>query len=295
MPWYVFALSAMFVSVWTPILTKWALNYGIDKIKLLTYIFTGMFCMYLIYNLAMAPTDFLAKLHTLNFLAWGLLVGALSLAGNFTSFVAYERSPNPGYVQSVIVTNVLLVLILSVSLLGAPINLVKAMGTLVVIAGLITLFLGKKTAVKGDQWGWPAFTAAVCFGLMYLVVKKMTSLEISPAEILVMLFFWASLGFLALSFRKRINLIKLQAVPKMFFLLVILYLLIGFGANLLNFTAIRMAPNPGYSTAIFNSSVVLTLLFSRLVFPKEAGGEFSARKWIGAIITFIGVATIVLG
>lgn len=294
MPWYGYSLLAMFISVWTPIFQKWALNHKINRTKLLFYIFVGLMALYLGIALISAPSGLAQAMQNRTFWLWGMLVGAFSLAGNMAMTKAFAHSPNPGYVQAVVVTNILLVLLLSVVFLAAPIKLSQTIGTITVVVGLIILFLGSKSAEKSGRWQTPAVLAAVSFGLMFLVVKKMTTIGFTPSQVLVILFFWASMGFGILSRFQHVGL-RWGILPRIVIVPIILYILVGFFANLLNFTAIARVDNPGYSTAIWNSSVILTLLASHLVFPKESGGEFNWQKWLGTIIALAGVIIIILG
>jgi len=294
MSWYEVSLLAMLVSSFTPIFQKWALNYKINRTKLLFYVFIGMFLLYLGYNLVVAPAELKEVVQTETFWLWGLLIGVLSMAGNIAMTKAFGESPNPGYVQSVIVANVLLVLILSSIFLGAPIGIGKTVGTFMIIAGLVGLFLFNKTTKKAGRWPLPATIATICFGLMFLVVKKMTNIGISPGQILVVLFLIASIGFVVLAYQQKVG-FRLGNLSQIVILPIILYILVGFLSNLLNFVAIKLVANPGYSTAIFNVSVIPTLFISWLVFPREFGGEFSIRKWLGVFIIIGGVILVILG
>ncbi len=294
MPWFFYSLLGFALSPGYSLTQKWALNLKINKTKLLTYTFLGLLVCYLIYNLLSDPQTLWLKIQSPSFHLWGLLAAALSLAGNIFSTNAVEKSPNPGYVQAVTSTNALLVLLISIILFRSPITWLKFLGVLVIILGLGLILITKREKKKLAHWQLSAVVAMLSFGAMFLVVKEMANLGINSAEILLILFFYASIGFLILSHFQRISL-GLENTPRRVIVPIALLILVSFFTNLFNFMAIKLVSNPGYSTAIFNSAVILTLLLSPLVFPKSAGGEFNARKWLGVAVTVGGILLIVLG
>ena len=293
MPWYGYSLVAMLANSWYSISQKWALNLGINRTKLLTYIFIGLFFGYLGDNLLTDSTGFLNQIQSPQFFLLGLLAAVFSLAGNIAQIKALKQSPNPGYVQAVIVTNALVVAIISVLILGSTIKVIKTLGILVIIVGLF-LLLFEKGKKKTAGWQAPAILAAVSYGLMALVVKRMTNLEITPVQVLASLTFFVSIGLLTIAWREKVNL-GFKDTPRSLALPIMVAAVIAFSTNLLQFTAIKFSSNPGYPVAIFNSSVVFTLLFSGLIFPKESGGEFNPKKWLGVVVTIIGVIIVILG
>lgn len=293
MPWYFFSLICVALSPGYSLTQKWALNLKINKTKLLTYTFIGLFVCYLVYNLTDLAA-FQAMIQSPYFYIWGLLVASLSMAGNIFSVSAVEKSPNPGYVQSVNATNALIVLIASVFLFHASITWLKLVGVLLILLGLYVLLITKGKEEKSSRWQVPAVLAMLCFGGMFLVVKQMANLGITSAQTLLILFFYASIGFLALGYFQKTGL-RLQKSPKIIIIPIAIGIFVAFFTNLLNFMAIKLVSNPGYSTAVFNSAVVLTLILSPLVFPKDSGGEFNVRKWLGVAITIGGVILVILG
>jgi len=293
MPWYGYALIAFFFSPWYSISQKWALNLKIHRTKLLTYTFIGLFLCYLGYNLLTDYHALLSAMSSKEFILWGLLVAALSLVGNILQIKAFKEAPNPGYVQAVIASNILVVLILSAVIFDSPITSQKLIGVLIVLFGLYLLLI-EKTKRSRSSWRLPAFSAMLCYGLMFLVVRQMTNLGISPAQVLLALFSFAAIGFLVIGRLEKVPLV-LEETPRLVIIPLVLAIVVAFGTNLLNFIAIKLVSNPGYSTAVFNSAVVPTLLLSRIVFPKEGGGEFNLTKWLGAIVTISGVVLVILG
>src|SRR3990167_2042903 len=178
MPWYGFSLIAVFASGWYSITQKWALNLKIKRINLLIFLFLGLFIGYTIFAVTFEFQSFIKQITSVNFLLWGLLAGVFSLVGNIFQTKAIKQSPNPGYVQAIIATNALLILILSAILFGSPITIGKLVGIIVILIGLYALVIGKRTAAK-YSWQVPALLAMASYAAMTLVVKQMINLGIS--------------------------------------------------------------------------------------------------------------------
>lgn len=297
MPWYFFSLVAMLFGACYALAQKWAMNLKIDIFKWLTYVFVGPFILFAVYSLVIHHgfASLIEKLQSPINLILALVVAGLSFAANIFVVRAVDKSPNPGYVEAINVSNVVLILFISALFLGAPINWLKTFGVFVVLVGifLLTIEKGQTKSATGNWKPW-AFAAMICFGLMYIVVKAMTNAGFAPEQVLTILFFFAGIGFLITNRLKKIGL-RLGGTPIIVIVPIILAILASFLDNLLNFIAIKLVPNPGYSTAVFYSSTVLILFLSPLVFPKEKGGEFNMKKWLGVVITIAGVLLVVLG
>lgn len=297
MPWYFFSLVGIFFASGYALSQKWALNLKIDIFKLLTYIFVGSFVCYAFYSFVILHgfTSLVEKLSSPINLLLAVSVAGLSFFGNIFYVQAADKSPNPGYVAGINITNALLVLIVSAIFLGAPITWLKAGGILIVLIGafLLTVEKGQAKSATGNWKPW-AFAAMISFGFMYVVVKAMTNRGFSPDQVLTILFFFAAIGFLIVNYFKKVGL-GLKDTPKIVVIPILIAVAASFVNNLLGYIAIKLVANPGYSTAVFNSSVVLTLFLAPLVFPKESGGEFNIRKWIGIFVTLGGVLLVVLG
>lgn len=296
MSWWVYSLLAMlFTAIYTLIL-KWALNFKIDNFKLLTYVFVGSFLCYGFYSFVVLHgfTDLMEKLCSPTNLFLAVSVAGLSFFGNIFVFRAVDESPNPGYVDGIIITNVLLSLVVSAVFLGAPITFSKAIGIVIILIGvlLLTVEIGQAQPSTGNWKAW-SFAAMISFGLMYVVVKAMTNVGFAPEQVLTILFFFAGLGFLITNKVRGIGL-RLGNIPKIIIVPIVLLIFSCFADNLMDYTSIKLT-NPGYSTAISYSNIVLVLFLSPLFFPKEKGGEFNLKKWLGVIITVGGVLIVILG
>ncbi len=285
MPWYIYSFLALFIGSFGAIAQKWALNLKVNKIKFLTIVFTGLLICYFLYSLN-DLTNLVTSPKFLIYLEWGFVAGALSFSGNLAGLKAYEESPNPGYVQAITSVNAILILVAAAVLFGSPVGWVKLLGSIIIILGLFPL-LDHRSAKKTGFWQVASLLSMLSYGAMILVAKQMGNLGFSAREILLVLFFFATIGFGILYGLKgrSIN----HSTSKKVYLPTILYILIAFVANLLVFTAVNLAPNAGYSSSIGNASVILILIFSIIFFPKDKGGEFNLFRWLGAFMIVLGV------
>jgi len=208
------------------------------------------------------------------------------MIGNIAGLFAYEKSPNPGYVQVIVSLNAILVMFAAVILFGSSISSLKVIGAVVSVLGLIPLFYRKNHQNFDHGWQLPAILAMLSYGSMFLVVKQMSNLGFSAAEVLLVLFFFASIGFWILHFMRKP---KPSNSRYPIFIPIIVYIFVAFFANLFNFTAINIAPNAGYVLTISNLNVILVLILAIMFFPSNKGGEFNLIKWLGALIVVAGV------
>lgn len=288
-PWYVFSIIAVMTAVPYDLCQKKALNLGANQNRLLFYTFFGEFMLYFIYNLPHF-SQLMLRPDIAKILALGILVGALSFLANIYLMKALAESPNAGYPKAVNSANALLITIASFLLFGSPINLVKLAGIIVIVLGLLPLLIDHVKA-KGTYWFADAFIGMIFVSAMILVTKYLNNLYVSPAQILMLLFFFASLAF---GFKDRLE-NENPVTSKKAFRLIVIAVFLAFISNLANFTAVKLAPNPGYSQAIMNTQVIFIMLFSSVIFTHHTGGEFHAQKWFGVIVVIAGAILIIFG
>lgn len=292
MSWYVYSLIALVTSAAYSLFQKWSLNLGIRRERFLLIIFSGLFIGYLIYNWPGLPGLF-AQPDINVYLLWGLLAATLSFFGNLLSVQAIKLAPNPGYPNAINSTNALVIMIVSFFIFGSSLNWLKVLGAVIISFGLWEM-MRQKDKQAGAGWPYLALAAMLFFAGMVLVIKKMALLNFSPAQILLVLTFFAAIGYIGLNLflpkRK-----KRTKVPAIIFLPVTLVVILSLVANLVNVIALKLAPNAGYSQAIMNGQTVLLLFLSALFFPSDRGGEFNAKRWLGALLVISGVVLIILG
>lgn len=72
-------------------------------------------------------------------------IALCSVLGNVLLFTSYKVGPNPGYVDAVASTKIVLIVILSAVLLGSKLNVKGLLGALLVLAGVILLLISQPT------------------------------------------------------------------------------------------------------------------------------------------------------
>lgn len=289
MPWYFYSFAALIAGACYALAKKWSLNLKITKERLLLFTFSGAFLSYFFYNLPHLNRI----VHQDNFhllMLWGILIAVLSVAGNFLDTYAMQVSPNPAYGEGLKSTNAILITIGSVILFGSEFSWIKLIGMVLITAGFFPLFFSKVKTKEGN-WKTPSLIALFIFTAMILTVRHLGNIGFSASEILLVLFFYGGIGYgiLNLFYGKQI-----EKPKKLIWLAVLLAIGLSFVANLANFTAIKIAPNAGYSQGIVNASVILVLVFSKIIFGKHEGGDFNLMRWLGAIVIIAGVVLLAI-
>ncbi|MFH1326520.1 MAG: EamA family transporter [archaeon] len=132
-----------------------------------------------------------------------------------------------------------------------------------------------------ESWILYGLGAAISFSAMALVIKKLLVLKISPLIVNTLLFGLVTLGYgfwiASTDTKIEINLI-----------IILFLILAGFFSILSSYfdvVSMKFAPNPGYSSALKASSLVLITIFSVFLFSSD----FSLLKFIGIIIVVGGI------
>ena len=138
---------------------------------------------------------------------------------------------------------------------------------------------------------WYVYSFPTSFSLvgLYLCVKWLTSKEFEPKQILLFMIAFASLGFLAAAAPSIATTVRSSQFLS--------FLAAGTFAGIFaaighwaDFEAIKKAPNPGFATAIRNSSILPVTVFSVLLF----GSSFHFLKLVGAVLILAGVVALVV-
>ncbi len=296
MAWYIFSLIALFTATGYSICQKWALNLKISEKLFLLFYFISGFIGFLAITAKSLP-DLFSGEKVLPFLIFGFLVALFSMTGNIFSIKAFAKAPNPAYVDAIRNGNSILILFLSILFFQSSITVLKIFGVVLIFLGLIpVIFENKKKFNWQGQWQYWALGAMLAFTGMIIATKKMLSLNFNAQEILLILFFFATIIFLFINrfkFQDKKSRVG-RPLPKLV-LAVVLALVFVFISNLSHFTAVGKAPNPGYPQAILNASMVLTLLLARVFLPSRSGGHFDLKKWLGILVVFGGILLLIFG
>ena len=135
---------------------------------------------------------------------------------------------------------------------------------------------------------WPLFAllAMGCFSAMQLLFKYFTRLGLAPAGILVFVFGFAWILYVAHIAAAGPALTRRPSTIALLFLAGLL----GYVGNLFAVRAVGLAPNAGYAVAIFGLQALVVTGVSVVLL----GGAFTAVKLLGVLLCCAGVALLVL-
>ena len=131
---------------------------------------------------------------------------------------------------------------------------------------------------------WPlyALIAMVCFSAMQLLFKYFSRGGLSPAAILVFVFGFGWVLYLAHVVTLRTPLTWSPSIVALLFGAGLL----GYVGNLCAVRAVSLAPNAGYAVAIFGLQALVVTIVSAIAL----GGSLSWTKLVGVLLCFAGVA-----
>lgn len=135
-------------------------------------------------------------------------------------------------------------------------------------------------------WSVYSILAVVCFVAMLLVFKKLSLLGVPTSFILLFVFLFGGVFYVLHV------LVTKESMQLNIFLLLLFLLVAGLSylGNLLYLHSFRIAPNPGYATAITGLQGVFVIIASVLLF----GSDFSWTKVVGAGLGVIALVLLVL-
>lgn len=136
------------------------------------------------------------------------------------------------------------------------------------------------------SWFTYALVGMLSFACMALCLKKITYLLPTPI-VLFYLFALTSLLYLFFGLKRNLEFhLSLGA-----FGLLILAALFAFVGNFGDVEALRLAPNPGYASAVKAGQIVLITFAALLIFPDQ---RLSLQGIGGVILVFLGVVLLAL-
>jgi len=130
-------------------------------------------------------------------------------------------------------------------------------------------------------WIFYGFGAAISFGCMMLTYKKLLLMNLQP---LVLNFFVFGLTFIGFSAWVSISNtpIKISTPMLLFLLLASCFAIMG---NYFDVNAVKAAPNPGYSTTLKATQIVIVTLLAPIIFDSH----FNLQKLFGVFLVLSGV------
>lgn len=297
MPWYVYSILSSVSLVGLYLCIKWLSFKGFPSKQILLFMvgfaligFFGATTPYL-YSIFNSDRFF-------SFLGAAAFAGIFASIGHWADFEAIGRAPNPGYATSIRNTSILPVTILSVFVFDSSFHLIRLVGVFLILTGIVTLLVEKKTEAEEGKNGQPAkkswvpqaFIALTGYTLAVLGMKKATLLGFAPPEICLVIYIINFIFFLVICRNELRGYFEDKIRLKFFLPIVLMCAFFAFTLNLLNIKAISLAPNPGYHEAIRNTNVLFITLLAIPLFS----ASLNKQKMIGIVSTVAGIIVLVI-
>lgn len=136
------------------------------------------------------------------------------------------------------------------------------------------------------SWTVAALVGMLSFACMALTLKKLTYLLPTPI-VLFYLFAVTTILYLAFSIKRGLSLgLGWHALG-----LLCLAALFAFVGNLADVEALKLAPNPGYASAIKAGQILVITFAAVLLFPEQ---RLSVQGVCGVLLVFSGVVLLAL-
>jgi len=131
------------------------------------------------------------------------------------------------------------------------------------------------------NWFWLAVVSLFALSFLFIFFRKLTSIGLK-SEVLLMYYFGivaVIFGFYAFSNRASFQLTQLQII------FLIAAGIAGVVGNLFLVESLRVAPNPGYTSAVVAGNVILVSIAAVFIFQSE----LSLVKGAGIVLAVIGI------
>jgi multidrug transporter EmrE-like cation transporter len=180
----------------------------------------------------------------------------------------------------------------------SPFKLIRLIGVFLILVGIFSLLIEKKMALEEGitgrkakkSWAPQAFVALAGYTLGVLGMKKATLLGFAPPEICLVIYVVNFIFFFIICRKDLKGYIEDKIRLRFFLPVVLMCASLAFAVNLLNITAISLAPNPGYHEALRNTNVLFITLLSIPLFS----ASLNRRKMIGIVSTVAGIVVLVI-
>lgn len=139
---------------------------------------------------------------------------------------------------------------------------------------------------KLENWFVYALIGTIGFSFMTLLIRYITTKELSPALTMTYLFTIAAVVLWLYSGATE----KITMPSKWILISLIAASVLSAGGNILMTTSIKIAPNPGYTQAVIATNIILVTALSIVLFSLKV----QPIAIIGVILIFAGVIVLSL-
>ena len=138
MTWFIYAFIGTFLFAAMLLIFRYLGNLGVKESTILLYVF-GIGTIFFIGHSLVTHSPM--KVNTKVFLLL-VLATAFSYAGNLLFTKSLLIAPNPGYATAVDAFRVLLITVAAIFLFGSELTLLKGIGAVLMVAGVVLLGIG---------------------------------------------------------------------------------------------------------------------------------------------------------
>ncbi len=131
------------------------------------------------------------------------------------------------------------------------------------------------------NWVACSFISMISFSVMMLLFKKLTETNMLPE---VINFYFFLFSTIAIFLFNLVRITKLE-LPSNSTYIFVLTALIAVAANFFSISAMKLAPNPGYSKAIQSFDVAIITIASVFLF----GSQITIAKAAGIVLSMLGL------
>lgn len=286
MPWYIYAIAGVSVQAMTNVLRRRVMS-GQKKLDFYTssYLFSLTSTLALLVYVAIA-----GFIMPPIFSLWPIVV--INIAFGIIAWLTNNKALsllNLGDYSIVMTSRQFFTWVASVVVLGVGLNLAQVAGVVIIVAGILILFVGKRRIKMNSRLGVVfALATALIYGFG-IITDQIIYRSSDPASYLLV-------GFIVTTFVIGVMRPSVFSSTKLLFSRKHALKLYGFGALSaaslgLMFTSLKLADNAPLVTAIFQMQTVLAVLLG-IILLKENGHIW--QKLSGAAISTIGAVIVVV-
>lgn len=290
MPWYAYSFPTALSFVGLYLCVKWLTSRGFEPKQILLFMIGAASVGFLAVAAPSLPA--LSRSPGLpGFLAAGAFAGLCAAVGHWADFEAIKRAPNPGFATAIRNASILPVTVGSVFLFDSSFHPVKAVGAVLILAGVVAMVVERGASRTGQRgWATLALVALASYTLMVFGMKQATRLGFSAAEICLAIYV-VNFGFFLVVCRRDLRAyVHERARLRMFLPTAAMCAVFAVAANLLNVKGLALAPNPGYHEAIRTTNVLFVTLLAIPLFA----ASFDRQKMLGVVAIVTGMMVLVI-
>lgn len=291
-PWFLYIMGAVVFYAVGVLMMRRVLPI-VGSLFATTTLISGLAVVFLIYWLFTG-----ASLPPLESIPLLLLVIVFAALGNVADQESVKRAPNPGFPGAIKASQGLFIISLSLVVIPEVTFSIDAfMYSLFAIVGVIGIIytgsarIADESPVKKSRT-WQLFAGIATFSFVIIVVAFREIIErdyMDPVTFLT--FMWLGTALVLVLYSVLQNRIKIERPPRWFYGWMLVTILVYSFANIGEFVSNAISPNPGYTSAIKGSQIMLISLIAPLLF---ADATLNKKQFFFILLVVLGVGGLAL-